>query len=387
MKKLLIATIEFPPQKGGIANYLAGLAGALPMDRVAVLASKYDGAENFDSRARYKIYRKNLISRMPLVWPRWLPLLFHLWRTARREKTEAILVGQVLPVGTAAMILNKFLRLPYFVSCHGMDILTAAESLRKKKLLNKILEQTSGVVANSEFTKNELLKLAVPENKISVVYPCPHTKNFGVGACPDEKEGIGEEKILEIKNRLGLADKKIILTVGRLVERKGQDKVIEALPAILEKIPNALYVIVGDGPEKEKLQVLSSKLQVENNILFTGEISEEKKTAFYQLCDVFVMIPRQIGPDVEGFGTVYLEANQFGKPVVAGRSGGVAEAVVDGATGLVVDPENINQIAEAVIKVLTDESLGKKLGEQGRERVEKEFGWEKQVEKIERLIS
>lgn len=375
MKKLLIATIEFPPQKGGIANYLAGLAGALPMDRIAVLTSKYAGADNFDSRAQYKIYRKNLIIRMPLVWPKWLPLLFHLWRTARREKTEAILVGQVLPVGTAVMILNKFFRLPYFVSCHGMDILTAARDPRKKKLLNKILEQANGVVANSEFTKNELIKLDVPENKITVIYPCS-----------SEVPGIAPEKVLEIKNRLGLADKKIILTIGRLVARKGHDKVIEALPKILARVPNAIYVVVGDGPEREKLRGLSSKLQVENNILFTGEISEEKKTAFYQLCDVFVMTPRQIGPDVEGFGTVYLEANQYGKPVVAGRSGGVAEAVIDGVTGLVVNPEDTNQIAEAVIRLLVDKDLADKLGAAGKERVEVEFKWEIQARKMKNIL-
>ncbi len=374
MKKLLIATIEFPPQKGGIANYLAGLAEALPTDKVAVLASKYSGAKNFDSREKYKIYRKNLLSKF--IWPKWLPLVWHLWRTARREKVEVILVGQVLPVGTAAMILKKFFKIPYFVSCHGMDILTAARDPRKKKLMNKILEQASGIVANSEFTRNELIKLGVPESKIIVIYPCVV-----------KKDGIAPDKILEIKNRLGLADKKIILTVGRLVARKGQDGAIEAMPKILEKIPNAIYVVVGDGPEDEKLKVKSEKLKLENNILFTGEISEEKKLAFYQLCDVFVMTPRQIGADVEGFGMVYLEANQYGKPVVAGGSGGVAEAVVDGVTGLIVDSENADKIAEAVIKILTDENLAKKLGEQGKERVEKEFNWEVWAEKLKNFLN
>lgn len=403
MKKILIATIEFPPQKGGIANYLAGLAGALPPDKVAVLAPKNPSLTlPLKKGEDYKIYRKNLISRIPFVWPRWLPTIWHLWRTARREKVEALLVGQVLPVGTAAMILNKFLRLPYFVSCHGMDILTAAGSPRKKKLLNKILFRADGVIVNSQFTKNELIKLSVPENKITVIYPCPVA---GAGIAPEkflERRGVEplvstslgrnekfsfRSSLVEIKNRLGLADKKIILTVGRLVLRKGHDKVVEALPAILKRVPEAIYVIVGDGPEKEKLQILSSKLQVENNILFTGEISEEKKSAFYQLCDLFIMTPRQIGPDVEGFGTVYIEANQFGKPVVAGRSGGVAEAVVDGVTGLVVDPENVNQIAEAVIKLLADKDLANKLSQQGKERVDKEFRWEIQAAKVEKMLS
>lgn len=386
MKKLLIATIEFPPQKGGIANYLAGLAGALPAEKVAVLAPKNPSPSlPFIKGEGYKIFRKKLFSKF--IWPKWLPMVWHLWRTARKEKIEAILVGQVLPVGTAAVIVKNFLKISYFVSCHGMDILTAAGDRRKKKLMNKILEQAAGVVANSEFTKNELIKLGVPENKITIIYPCPHTKNFGVGACVAKKEGIAEDKILEIKNRLELADKKIILTVGRLVARKGQDRVIEAMPKILEKIPSALYVIVGDGPERKRFQGLSSKFQVDGNVLFVGEISEEKRNAFYQLCDVFVMTPRQIGADVEGFGMVYLEANQFGKPVVAGRSGGVAEAVVHGVTGLIIDPENINQISEAVIKILSDESLAKKMGEQGRERVSKEFNWQIQVEKLEKIFN
>lgn len=373
MKKLLIATIEFPPQRGGIANYLAGLAGGLAQDKVAVLSLRHGGEKNFDGRQPYRIYRKKLFFK--IFWPKWLPIVWHLWRVARREKAEAILAGQILPVGTAAYLLNKIFVLPYFVSCHGMDVLTAALSPHKKKLMNKILAQAAGVVANSEFTKKELTKLGVPENKISIIYPCP-----------EGEEGIDQEKLLEIKNRLGLADKKIILTVGRLVARKGHNRVVEALPMILKRVPQAIYVIIGDGPERENLKLQIANLKLDNEILLLGEVSEAKKTAFYQLCDVFVMVPRQIGPDVEGFGTVYLEANQYGKPVVASRSGGVAEAVADGVTGLLVEPENKDQIAEAVIKILADENLAKKLGERGRERVSKEFNWEIQAAKIEKLI-
>jgi phosphatidylinositol alpha-1,6-mannosyltransferase len=374
MKKLLIMTIEFPPQKGGIANYLAGLAGALPVGKVVVLAGKYNGAEDFDIKQSYKIYRKKLFTG--ILWPKWLPMVWHLWRAVRQEKIEAVLVGQVLPVGTAAMFLKKFFKIPYFVSCHGMDILTAARDSGKKKLMNEILERADIIVVNSEFTKKELLKLGVLENKMVVIYPCIR-----------EGDRVAPEKIYEIKNRLGLADKKIIFTVGRLVERKGQNKVIEAMPKILERVPQAIYVIVGDGPEKENLKSKIENLKLENEVLLLGEISEEKRNAFYQLCDVFVMIPRQIGADVEGFGTVYLEANSFGKPVIAGRSGGVPEAVADGKTGILVDPENINEISEAVIKILTDENLAKKMGEQGKEGVEKEFKWEEQVEKLEKILS
>lgn len=375
MKKVLIATIEFPPQKGGIANYLAGLVEALPRGEIVVLAPHHRSTADFDSHKEYKIYRKNLITKLPLVWPKWLPMVWHLWRVARREKVDVILVGQVLPVGTAAFLVKKIFGIPYFVSCHGMDILIPQKSPRKKKLLKKNLEQADGIIANSQFTKNELIKIGILENKISIIYPCPVKAMITVPS-----------KVEKVRKKYSLENKKVILTVGRLVERKGHDKVIEAMAKILERVPNAMYVIVGNGPEKEKLQVLSYKLRVKDKVIFAGEISDNELVAFYELCDVFIMVPRQIGGDVEGFGTVFLEANQFGKPVVASKSGGVAEAVVDGITGLLVDGENTDQIAEAAVKLLFDNSLAKKLGEQGRKRVEKEFQWEIQVGKLNKLL-
>lgn len=362
MKKLLIATIEFPPQKGGVANYLASLAGHLPQEKVIVLApDNHPQTISLEKRDGYKIYRKKIISKFPLLWPKWLPLLFYLFRIVRQEKIEAILVGQVLPVGTAALAVKRILGIPFFVSCHGMDILVPQSVPRKNRILLKILAEARGIITNSHFTKRELVNLGVAEEKVVVVYPCPGEKKE---ASPSVRE--------EVRRKYNLQDKKILLTVGRLVERKGHDKVVEALPKILEYVPNVVYIVVGDGPEKEKLQVLSSKLQVQDKVMFAGEVSKEKLRAFYELCDIFIMVPRQIGSDVEGFGTVYLEANQYGKPAIAGRSGGVAEAVEDGVTGLLVDPTDVDQTAEAVIKLLTDKNLANRLGQQGKER-EKEI--------------
>lgn len=310
MKKTLLATIDFPPARGGVANYLAGVAAHLPQDRIVVLAPKVAGTEEFDKQQPYKVYRRKLIFKY--LRPRWLFLFFHLLWTARQEKVEFILAGQVLPVGTAALLVKKFLGTPYFISCHGMDILVPQVSTRKKRLLIKILNQAKGAIANSQFTKNELLKLGVEENKITIVYPCP-----------TEAMGMTPAKVEETKKKYGLENKKILLTVGRLVARKGHDKVIEALSKILERVPETVYVIVGDGPERDKLKVksYSEKLKVGDKVILVGEVSDEELVAFYELCSVFIMVPRQIGSDVEGFGTVYLEANQYGKPVVAGRSG------------------------------------------------------------------
>ncbi|OGF33763.1 hypothetical protein A2316_03365 [Candidatus Falkowbacteria bacterium RIFOXYB2_FULL_38_15] len=171
------------------------------------------------------------------------------------------------------------------------------------------------------------------------------------------------------------------------MERKGHNKVIEALPIVLEKIPEARYVIVGDGPERKRLEEKVRDLNLENKVIFAGRVGNSELPAFYQLSDIFVTVSRQIGGDVEGFGTVYLEANQYGKPVVAGRSGGASEAVIEGFNGLLVDPGSPEDIAGAMIKLLTDNELALKLGKQGKERVEREFLWETDAKKLEELLS
>lgn len=375
MRKMLIATLDFPPMVGGVAQYLSGLARNLAYDKIILLAPEMDGAEEFDKKQDYKIYRKKLISRSVFLWPKWLPLLYHLFKIVRREKIEVVFVAQVLPIGTAAFIIKKILGIPYVVSCHGMDILTGKSSWRKAKLMNKIFAQAEFVVSNSEYTKNELIKFGVPQEKIKIVYPCPA-----------EVVEPTQEKIEEIKNRYNLGGKKIILSVSRLVSRKGQDKVIEAMPKILEAVPEARYVIVGDGGERKKLEELTNGTGGREKIIFTGMVDVEYLAALYSLCDVFIMVSRQKGGDVEGFGLVYLEANQYGKPVIAGRSGGVREAVIDGSTGILVDPLDVNQISEALIKLLEDDSLANQLGERGRERVKKEFSWTQQIEKIKNLL-
>jgi phosphatidylinositol alpha-1,6-mannosyltransferase len=371
MKKILIATIDFPPICGGVANYLAGIAENLPQDKVVVLAPLAESNE----AAGYKIYRKKLISNSFFLWPKWLPLIYHLFRIARKEKIEAILVGQVLPVGTAALIIKKIFNIPYFVSCHGMDILTAQKNLRKKKILNKILKETQGIISNSEFTKNELIKLGVEENKITIIYPY----------VPDIKP-VSEELLKSIPKKYDLENKKIVLTVGRLVERKGHDKVIEAFPAVLEKIPNARYVIVGDGQERGNLEIKARELGLSGQIIFTGAVDDAERDVFYQLSDVFITVSRQIRGDVEGFGTVYLEANQYGKPVIAGNSGGAGEAVINGLNGLLINPSNREEIAAAIIKLLSDNDFALKLGKEGQERVEREFKWGIVSEKLRNLF-
>ncbi|MDP2586551.1 MAG: glycosyltransferase family 4 protein [Candidatus Komeilibacteria bacterium] len=355
--KLLLITMEWPPFKGGVGNYYFNLVQNLSGHQVSVLEV---GSTSF-----YKYF-----------WPKWLKLFFQIRKLVKKDRPDLIWVGQVLPIGTVALLIKKFFKIPYFVSTHGLDIMLPQKSLRKEKIMRRVLNESKFITSNSKFTKKQLLNLEIPEEKIEVIYPCPNIKAVTSSL----------EQIRELKRELGLEDKKVLLTVGRLVNRKGQQKVIQAMPALVKKFPEMVYLVIGDGPEGEKLKAQSLKLGLKNKVIFLANISDEELPAYYQLADLFVMPAENLAGDVEGFGIVYLEAAMFGLPSVAGKSGGVMEAVIDGQTGLLVDPNNQDDLAEKISFLLSDKELRQQFSVNGRIRVERDFIWNKQAAKLNKRI-
>jgi phosphatidyl-myo-inositol dimannoside synthase len=371
MNKILLFTIDFPPYIGGVANYYREVCNHLPSDKIVVLALKNGGEVDFD----YKVYREKLLADKP-IWPKWLPAFWHLYKVVKKEKIKNVLVGQGLPLGTVAYVLSKILKFDYYIFFHGLDIVTTKKIKRKKFLMERIFTKVKGVIVNSEFTKREVLELGLSEDKIKILYPCPYFK-------PPVNNNVKDSLI----KKYNLTDKKIILSVGRAVERKGFDMVIKAMEEVVKEDENIIYLLAGGyGNYTDELKKLIKNSPVRENILFLEETVDEEVKALYDLCDVFIMPSRQIGSDVEGFGIVYLEANLFGKPVIGGRSGGAVEAVVDNETGLVVDPENVSEISETILKLIKNPELAKKLGEEGRRRAEQEFTWDRQVEKLKGIL-
>ncbi|OGY42412.1 MAG: hypothetical protein A2Y82_04700 [Candidatus Buchananbacteria bacterium RBG_13_36_9] len=370
MQKTLLITIDFPPQKGGVATYLSNLCHNLKPGKIFVLANKQGGAEHFDHKQNYKIIRDKLYHQF--FWPAWLRTLRQAKKVIRREKIEQILISHVLPMGYIALLL----KLPFIVSLHGYDVLAAQKNGWKKYWLLKILNRAKGIIVNSNFTKQEVLKLGISEDKIIIVYPCPNIK----------PEDLNQTERQAVKTELDLHGKKVLLSVGRLVERKGFDKVIEALPEGIKQVPNLVYLLVGKGPYKNELEKLALKLKVLDKMTICEDIPDSNLPAFYDLADAFIMPARQLGSDIEGFGIVYLEANLFGKPVIAGKSGGAGEAVIDGQTGLLVNPENVSDIAKAIVHLMNNREYAMKLGSQGKERVLSEFQWNKQIVKLKNIL-
>ncbi|MCX6745467.1 MAG: glycosyltransferase family 4 protein [Candidatus Parcubacteria bacterium] len=369
-RKTLLITIDFPPQTGGVANYLANFCQNLPDNKLVVLANKVENVHHFDGHQKYKIIRENLLSRY--FWPKWLRTYFIARKIIREEKIEQIIISHILPMGYIALML----KLPFIIILHGYDIMNAQKSSWKKYWAKKILSKARYIIVNSHNTQKQVLKLSIPENKITIVYPCPNIKT----------EQLNEHEKQIIKNELNLHHKKIMISVGRLTPRKGFDKVIEALPEVIKQIPNLVYIIVGNGPDRERLEKLAEDLKVRGNLIIAEDIPNSNLSAFYDLANIFIMPARQIGEDIEGFGIVYLEANLFSKPVIAGRSGGVEDAVLDGQTGILVNPESVQEIGSAILRLFNDPELANKLGIQGKERVLLEFQWPKQIEKIKNIL-
>ncbi len=361
LMNVLLFTLEYPPCRGGVANYYGSLVKYWPEpDNIYVL-------DNHD----YKLLSK----RAPFL--KWLPSLVNLWLTVKEKRIDYILAGNILPLGTVAYLINKFLNIKYAVILHGMDFSYAIKKRRKKFLAKKILGNAEKIICANNYTADLVKKyLKNRAGSIKVVNP-------GIETVAD----FNHELFTELKNRYALANKIVLLSVGRLVKRKGFDTVISVLPEVLLKVPDLVYIILGSGFELNNLRSLSRRLNLENNVKIITKANDNERNAWFSLCDFFIMPSKNINGDFEGFGIVYLEANLAGKPVIAGRSGGVADAVVHGLNGLLLNPESPEEISQAIIKLSLDKNLRVVLGRQGQKRAIEEFRWPKQIAELFTFIS
>ncbi|MDP2630347.1 MAG: glycosyltransferase family 4 protein, partial [Candidatus Uhrbacteria bacterium] len=290
MKKTLLVTLDFYPNIGGIATYWEKLGECMPQSQWIVLAPPLPKGQN-ELKSNYQIIRKTLLSRFFV--PRWLPLFFHIFSICRAHRIERIVLTHILPVGTAVWLLSKLIHIPYIVSAHGLDIASPRANARKKFLCFRILHGANWVVVNSKATAFVVREYGINEKKIQFVYPAP-------SITPELLSGPGDRFTLPNS----VKDKKIILTVGRLVKRKGHEYVLRALPGVLAQEPDVVYCIIGDGPYRKELEALTDELGMRHDVLFAGALSSEDIAQWYAACTVFIMTPEDIAGDIEGFGIV-----------------------------------------------------------------------------------
>ncbi|MCK8679687.1 glycosyltransferase family 4 protein [Streptomyces lichenis] len=380
MHKTLIVTNDFPPRPGGIQAFLHNMALRLDPERTIVYASTWkrgrEGAEataRFDAEQPFRVVRDRttMLLPTPRVTARATALL-------REHGCESVWFGAAAPLGLMAPALRKAGARRLTATTHGHEA-GWAQLPAARGLLGRIGESTDTITYLGEYTRSRIARALSPEAAARMVQLPP-----GV----DEKTFHPDSGGAAVRARLGLTDRPVVVCVSRLVPRKGQDTLIEAMPAILADHPDAVLLVVGGGPYGKELRKLAADTGVADAVRFTGAVPWSQLPAHYGAGDVFAMPcrTRRGGLDVEGLGIVYLEASATGLPVVAGDSGGAPDAVLDGETGWVVRGGSPGQAAERISALLGDADLRRRMGAAGRAWVEEKWRWDLLAERLRELL-
>ncbi|MFF3497623.1 glycosyltransferase family 4 protein [Streptomyces sp. NPDC003247] len=380
MHKTLIVTNDFPPRPGGIQAFLHNMALRLDPERLVVYASTWkrgrEGAEAtaaFDAEQPFTVVRDRTTMLLPTpgATRRAVGLL-------REHGCTAVWFGAAAPLGLMAPALRTAGAERLVATTHGHEA-GWAQLPASRQLLGRIGESTDTITYLGEYTRARIATALSAGAAGRMVHLPP-----GV----DEKTFHPDSGGDEVRSRLGLTDRPVVVCVSRLVPRKGQDTLIRAMPHILAAEPDAVLLIVGGGPYEKDLRRLAHETGVAGSVRFTGAVPWSELPAHYGAGDVFAMPcrTRRGGLDVEGLGIVYLEASATGLPVVAGDSGGAPDAVLDGETGWVVRGGSPQETAERIVVLLGDAELRRRMGERGRQWVEERWRWDLLAERLEELL-
>ncbi|HHT9135766.1 MAG TPA: glycosyltransferase family 4 protein [Candidatus Wunengus sp. YC60] len=379
----LLITNDFPPIVSGISTVFYQIWKRLPTGRIMILAPKAPGCDEFDRKEPFRIIRK----RIPIGESgraKILKMIFNIFYAlcyARKYNIGKLHCGQILSAGPAGLVCKKLLGVKYSVYVYGSETVRFGNSQLMTWLMKKVIKEAEELVPNSEFTMCEFERWGIPRKKMVTIVPGVDSAFFHP-----------QEKSPRLVEKYGLQNKQVVMTVGRLDERKGHDMVIQAIKQVTKRFPDTIYMIVGKGREEQRLKNLADKLRLHDHVIFTGFVLDESLPDYYNLCNVFVLPNReteshdQLKGDYEGFGVVFLEAGACGKPAIAGNSGGSSEAVIDGITGLIVDPRSEDEIAHTIERILADKSFANRLGMAGRHRAEKEFDWQHIAKTMECIL-
>jgi phosphatidylinositol alpha-1,6-mannosyltransferase len=367
-QELLVITELFLPTKGGSAVWFDEVYRRLGRKKIHIVTADVQGAIEYDRDHPNTVHRVSLQRHWwlrPESLVMYLKLFFKSIGVAIGHDFSAVHAGRVLPEGFIAWLVARLIRRPLVIYAHGEEITTWRQPL-KFRFMAFSYKHADKVIANSEFTKDELLKIGVEEKSIVLISPGVDIERFRPGlACHDLRAslGIGEEQ-------------KLVLSVGRLSRRKGFDQLVRAVARLAGEGIDLHYALIGIGDDKERLLDIISKESVADRVHLLGHVPMSDLPRWYNACDVFAMPNREIDGDTEGFGMVFTEAAACGKPAIAGNAGGTGSAVIHNETGFRVDGESLDAIVAALEKLLRDPDLTSKMGRRALQRVTQELSWE-----------
>lgn len=363
--RLALVTQDFPPGQGGIQTWALEIAKRLAerCDGFAVIAPSAASGSSADQALGFRVLRSGSSNSLIAAAA---PALA---RLALRDGFTHSLHAQ-WSTAPAALALRAAGKLRHVtIAVHGRELLLAPwqripiaqrayDAVRRRSLT-----ASDRILGNSRFTAGLVRELGVPDERVRLTH------------CGTDPERFRPTDASELRARHGIGSRPVLLTIARLVPRKAIDLVLRAFAEVRSAVPDAMYVIAGDGPDLKRLRGLAQEFG--DAVRFVGPVSDAELPAWYSLGDVFVMPARSEPPDIEGFGIVFLEASACERAVVAARAGGIPDAVDEGVTGLLISPGDERELARRLIELLSDPARRAELGRRGRERVLAEFTWDR----------
>jgi len=380
MAKVLFVTNDFGPRAGGIETFVTGLIERLPKNSVVVYTSKQISSEEYDAKwlRDFGVVVVRDRTKILLPTPR-------VGREIRRalQKSNALTVcfGAATPLGLLAPMLRRAGVTRIVSLTHGHEVWWA-KVFPFSLALRRVGSTVDVLTYLGNYTKSAISAALTSHAADAMVKIAPgidvnHFAPWPESAAPET-----------LRAELGLLNKSLIVCVGRLVHRKGQDRLIESLALVRKKFPQVHLILVGEGPYRKKLQEIAKKCEVESAVTFIGRVQYAQLPRYIRCGDIFAMPSRSrfAGLEVEGLGIVYLEASACSLPVIAGDSGGAPDAVIPGVTGLVVDGSKTGEIASAICELLSDPDRAQAMGEVGRAWIVDQWSWEKWSGKFRELL-
>jgi phosphatidylinositol alpha-1,6-mannosyltransferase len=372
--RVLIVTNDLPPRVGGIQYYVDQLARGLVAagDEVTMLGSTSPGAAEFDADAPYRVVRRDTETLLPTPAVRR-----HAERLVRECDAEVVIFGAAFPLGLMGPHLRRRTGVPYVGFTHGLEV-TAARTWLGRRFLRRIGSRAAALTFVSQWCDDEL-RGAFGDG--------PEYRRLAPAVDPDEfHAGVSGAAIRE---RHGLTGRPVVVSVSRLVERKGQDTLVRLLPALRERVGDAALLIVGDGPHRAELEASARAGGVGDHVVFAGQVADDELPAYDAAGDVFAFPTRERrrGLEVEAFGIVVIQAAAVGVPVVAGRTGGVPDAVGGPETGVLVDPHDDAAVLDAIAALLQDADRRDRMGRAAAARIVAEFTWSTRTDELRELLA
>ncbi len=372
--RVLVVTNDLPPRVGGIQNYVDELCRGLVRhgDDVTLYGSSYEGDATWDAAAPFRVVREPRSVLLPSH-----RTFRHAQRLIEHTDAEVVVFGAAFPLGLMGPGLRRRTGVPYVAFTHGLEVSTV-RAPGGRQLLRSIGRDASAVTFVSHWCEDLLRDAFGDGPRSSLLPPAVDTSVFhaGVDGTP-------------LRERYGFGDDPVVVCVSRVVERKGQDQLIRCLPELRRRVPGARLLLVGGGPHLDRLRDLVAEVGVADHVTITGQVPDDELAAHYAAGDVFAMPCRERrgGLEVEAFGIVFIQAQAVGRPVVAGRIGGVPDALDEGTTGLLVDGEDPRSVLDALSSLLGDPDRATRMGEAGQRFVRDGFTWDRRTEQLRSLLA